>query len=129
MNKEILRNPVPSGNGEYKFEEVELNSITAVVTQLTAEKLGYLLAIVQFQQRISKLFFDDEEKYEKFFDESEKALKEYLKIKEPSDSDLKKSERIVAKLLEQYCDMNGKSLVYEVAKRLCKNYQLKSIVE
>ena len=57
MNKEILRNPVPSGNGEYKVEEIELNNITTVVTQLTSQRLGYLLAIVQFQQRVSKLFF------------------------------------------------------------------------
>ena len=54
--------------------------------------------------------------------------KEFLKIKDPKDADLKKCERTIAKVLEDYCDINGKSLVLEIARKLCKNNSLRDIV-
>ena len=55
-------------------------------------------------------------------------FKEYLRIKEPKDTDLKKCERAVAKALEDYCDVNGKALVLEIARRLCRSYGLREVV-
>ena len=55
-------------------------------------------------------------------------LKEFLKIKDPKDADLKKCERTIAKVLEDYCDINDKSLVLEIARKLCKNNSLRDIV-
>ena len=69
------------------------------------------MTIIQFQQRVNKLFFDDDDKYDSYQTVADKALKEYLKIKDSTDADLKKCERIVAKALEDYCDVNGKSLM------------------
>ena len=56
------------------------------------------------------------------------SVKEFLKIKDPKDADLKKCERTIAKVLEDYCDINGKSLVLEIARKLCKNNSLRDIV-
>ena len=53
---------------------------------------------------------------------------EFLKIKEPKEQDLKKAERTVAKALEDYCDVNGKALVLEIARRLCRSYGLREVV-
>lgn len=86
------------------------------------------MTIIQFQQRVNKLFFDDDDKYDSYQTVADKALKEYLKIKDSTDADLKKCERIVAKALEDYCDVNGKSLVWEIARKLCRSYCLREIV-
>ena len=128
MEKVYKNKPVIDKNGRYSLEQIELDSIKAVITELTGEQLGHLLAIIQFQQRINKLFFDDSDKYDSYQDEADKALKEYLKNKEPKDQDLKKAERTVAKALEDYCDVNGKSLVLEIARKLCRNYRLRDIM-
>ena len=128
MEKVFKNKPVIDKNGRYSLEQVELDTIKTVITELTQQQLGNLLAIIQFQQRINKLFFDDEDKYDSYQSEADKALKEYLKIKEPKDTDLKKCERVVAKALEDYCDVNGKSLVLEIARRLCRNYGLREVV-
>ena len=128
MEKDIIISPAITSDGKYTTKEIELNNIVTVITQLTYEQFGHLLAIIQFQQRVSKLFFDDEKKFEKYSSESDKAVGEYLKIKEPTENDLKKCEKLIGRLLEEHCDMNGKSLVFEVAKRLCKNYQVKDVV-
>lgn len=55
-------------------------------------------------------------------------MKEFLKLKEAKETDLKKCERTVAKALEDYCDVNGKALVLEVARRLCRSYSLRDVV-
>ena len=128
MEKVYKNKPVIDKNGRYSLEQVELNTIKTVIVELTKPQLTNLLALIQFQQRINKLFFDEEEKYDSYQTEADKALKEYLKIKEPTDSDLKKCERAVAKALEDYCDVNGKSLVLEIARKLCRNYCLRDIV-
>ena len=128
MEKVYKNKPVIDKNGRYSIEQVELDSIKAVITELTKDQVAYLLAIVQFQQRVNKLFFDEDDKYETYQDEVDKALKEFLKIKEPKDGDLKKMERTIAKSFEDYCDVNGKSLVLEIARKLCRNYSLRDIV-
>ena len=128
MEKVYKNKPVIDKNGRFGLEQVELDSIKSVLVELSNEQVGYLLAIVQFQQRVNKLFFDDEDKYESYQDEVDRALKEYLKIKEPKDGDTKKMERTIAKALEDYCDVNGKSLVLEIARKLCRNYSLRDIV-
>jgi hypothetical protein len=87
-----------------------------------------LMSLVEFQQRISNLFFDDNDKYEAYQDEVDKALKELHKIKDPTDQDLKKCERIIAKALEDNCDVNGKSLVLEIARKICKRINIRDIV-
>ena len=128
MEKVYKNKPVIDKNGRYSLEQVELDTLKAVITELTKPQLESLLAVVQFQQRVNKLFFDDEDKYDSYQNEADKALKEYLKIKEPKDADLKKCERLVAKALEDYCDVNGKALVLEVARRLCRSYGLREVV-
>ena len=128
MEKVYKNKPVIDKNGRYSLEQVELDTIKTVIVELTKPQLTNLLAIIQFQQRINKLFFDDEDKYDSYQTEADKALKEYLRIKEPKDTDLKKCERTVAKALEDYCDVNGKSLVLEIARKLCRNYCLRDIV-
>ncbi len=128
MEKVYKTTPVVDKNGMYSVEQVELDSIKAVLAELTNTQVGNLLAIVQFQQSVNQLFFDDDDKYELYQDEVDKALKDYLKIKEPKDSDLKKMERTIAKAFEDYCDVNGKSLVLEIARKLCKNYSLRDVV-
>lgn len=128
MEKVYKNKPVIDKNGKYSLERIELDSIKTVIAELTVEQLGHLLAVIQFQQRINKLFFDDESKYDSYHDETDKAFKDYLKIKEPKDQDLLKVERIVVKAIEDYCDINGKSLVLEIARKLCRNYSLRDIV-
>ena len=128
MEKVYKNKPVIDKNGRYSLERVELDTIKTVITELTKPQLENLLAVVQFQQRVNKLFFDDDDKYDSYQSEADKALKEYLKIKEPKDVDLKKCERAVAKALEDYCDVNGKALVLEIARRLCRSYGLREVV-
>ena len=128
MEKIYKNKPVVDKNGRYSMEQIELDSIKTVITELTEPQLKDLLAIIQFQQRVNKLFFDEEDKYEQYEDEANKAWKEYKKIKEPKEVDLKKCERVVAKALEDYCDVNGKSLILEVARRLCRSYRLRDVV-
>jgi hypothetical protein len=128
MEKVYKNKPVIDKNGRYSLEQVELDTIKTVITELTKPQLENLLAVVQFQQRVNKLFFDDDDKYDSYQSEADKALKEYLKIKEPKDVDLKKCERAVAKALEDYCDVNGKALVLEIARRLCRSYGLREVV-
>lgn len=128
MEKVYKNKPVVDENGRFSLEQIELDTIKNVITELTKPQLENLLAIVQFQQRINKLFFDDENKYDSYQNEADKALKEYLRAKEPKDTDLKKCERAVAKALEDYCDVSGKSLVLEIARRLCRNYGLREVV-
>ena len=89
MEKVYKNKAVVDKNGRFSLEKVELDTIKAVITELEGAHLGYLVAIIQFQQRINKLFFDDEEKYEAYQNEADKALKELSKIKEPKDSELK----------------------------------------
>ena len=128
MEKVFKNKPVIDKNGRYSLEQVELDTLKAVITELTKPQLENLLAVIQFQQRVNKLFFDDEDKYDSYQSEADKALKEYLKTKEPKDADLKKCERSVAKALEDYCDVNGKALVLEVARRLCRSYRLRDVI-
>lgn len=128
MEKIYKNKPVVDKNGRYSMEQIELDSIKTVITELTEPQLKDLLAIIQFQQRVNKLFFDEEDKFEQYEDESNKAWKEYKKIKEAKEVDLKKCERVVAKALEDYCDVNGKSLILEVARRLCRGYELRDVV-
>ena len=115
-------------NGHFTMEKVELDTIKAVITELEGTHLAQLISLIEFQQRVNKMFFDDEEKYETYQDEVDKASKEFLKLKDPKESDLKKYERIVAKALEDYCDVNGKSLVLEIARKLCRNQRFRDIV-
>ena len=128
MEKVYKNKPVIDKNGRYSLEQVELNSIKTVITELTEPQLKDLLAVIQFQQRVNKLFFDDDDKYDQYDDVATKSWKEYKKVKEPKDTDLKKCERTIAKALEDYCDVNGKSLILEVARRLCRNYGLREVV-
>ena len=128
MEKVFKNKPVIDKNGHYSVEQVELDSIKTVIVELTKDQLVNLLAIIEFQQKVSKLFFDESEKFDHFEDESNKALKEYLKIKEPKEQDLRKCERVVAKALEDYCDINGKSLALETARKLCRGNRLRDIV-
>lgn len=128
MEKIYKNKPVVDKNGRYSMEQIELDSIKTVITELTEPQLKDLLAIIQFQQRVNKLFFDEEDKFEQYEDESNKAWKEYKKIKEAKEVDLKKCERVVAKALEDYCDVNGKSLILEVARRLCRSCELRDVV-
>ena len=128
MEKIYKNKPVVDKNGRYSMEQIELDSIRTVITELTEPQLKDLLAIIQFQQRVNKLFFDEEDKFEQYEDESNKAWKEYKKIKEAKEVDLKKCERVVAKALEDYCDVNGKSLILEVARRLCRGSRLRDVV-
>ena len=100
MEKVYKNKAVVDKNGRFTMEKVELDTIKTVITELEGAHLGYLLAIIQFQQRINKMFFDDEDKYEAYQSEADKALKEFLKIKDPKDADLKKCERTTAKVLE-----------------------------
>ena len=128
MEKVYKNKPIVDKNGRFSLEQVELDTIKAVITELEGAHLGYLVAIIQFQQRINKMFFDDEDKYDSYQSEVDKALKELHKIKDPKEADLKKCERAVAKALEDYCDVNGKSLVLEIARKLCRNHRLRDIV-
>ena len=128
MEKIYKNKPVIDKNGRYSMEQIELDSIKTVITELTEPQLKDLLAVIQFQQRVNKLFFDEDDKYDQYEDEANKAWKEYKKIKEPKEADLKKCERVVAKALEDYCDINGKSLILEVARRLCKSYRLRDVI-
>ena len=128
MEKVYKNKPVIDKNGRYSLEQVELDSIKTVITELTEPQLKDLLAVIQFQQRVNKLFFDDDDKYDQYDDVATKSWKEYKKVKEPKDTDLKKCERTIAKALEDYCDVNGKSLILEVARRLCRNYGLREVV-
>ena len=128
MEKVYKNKPVIDKNGRYSLEQVELNSIKTVITELTEPQLKDLLAVIQFQQRVNKLFFDDDDKYDQYDDVATKSWKEYKKVKEPKDTDLKKCERTIAKALEDYCDVNGKSLILEGARRLCRNYGLREVV-
>lgn len=128
MEKVYKNKPVIDKNGHYSLEKVELDSIKTVLVELEGDQLGRLIALIQFQQRINNLFFDDSEKYETYQDEVDKALKELHKIKEPKEQDLRKCERSIAKSLEDYCDVNGKSLVLEIARKLCRNYNFRDIV-
>lgn len=128
MEKIYKNKPVVDKNGRYSMEQIELDSIKTVITELTEPQLKDLLATIQFQQRVNKLFFDEEDKFEQYEDESNKAWKEYKKIKEAKEVDLKKCERVVAKALEDYCDVNGKSLILEVARRLCRGSKLRDVV-
>ena len=128
MEKIYKNKPVIDKNGRYSMEQIELDSIKTVITELTEPQLKDLLAVIQFQQRVNKLFFDEDDKYEQYEDEANKAWKEFKKTKEPKESDLKKCERVVANALENYCDINGKSLILEVARRLCKSYRLRDVV-
>ena len=128
MEKVYKNKPVIDKNGRYSLEQVELDSIKTVITELTEHQLKDLLAVIQFQQRVNKLFFDDDDKYDQYDDVATKSWKEYKKIKEPKDTDLKKCERTIAKALEDYCDVNGKSLILEFARRLCRNYGLREVV-
>ena len=128
MEKVYKNVPVIDKNGDFGLEQVELDTIKTVITELTNPQLEYLLAIVQFQQRLNKLFFDDEDKYEAFQSEADKALKEYQKTREPKEADLKKCERVVARALEDHCGINGKSLVFEIARRLCKGQDPRMVV-
>ena len=128
MEKIYKNKPVVDKNGRYSMEQIELDSIKTVITELTEPQLKDLLAIIQFQQRVNKLFFDEEDKFEQYEDESNKAWKEYKKIKEAKEVDLKKCVRVVAKALEDYCDVNGKSLILEVARRLCRSCELRDVV-
>ena len=128
MEKVYKNKPVIDKNGRYSLEQVELDTLKAVITELTVGQLQNLLAVIQFQQRVNKLFFDDEDKYDSYQSEADKALKEFLKLKEAKETDLKKCERTVAKALEDYCDVNGKALVLEVARRLCRSYSLRDVV-
>ena len=80
MEKVYKNKAVVDKNGRFTMEKVELDTIKTVITELEGAHLGYLLAIIQFQQRINKMFFDDEDKYEAYQSEADKALKEFLKI-------------------------------------------------
>ena len=128
MEKVYKNKPYIDKNGRYALEQVELDTIKSVLVELSKEDVCNLIALIQFQQRVNKLFFDDDDKYNQFQSEVDKALKEYLKIKEPKEQDLKKMERAVAKSLEDYCDVNGKSLALEIARKLCRNHRLRDIV-
>ena len=128
MEKVFKNKAVVDKNGRFSLEKVELDTIKAVITELEGAHLAQLISLIEFQQRINKMFFDDEEKYEAYQNEVDKAFKEFSKIKDAKDSDLKKCERAVAKALEDYCDINGKSLVLEIARKLCKNNSLRDIV-
>ena len=85
MEKIYKNKPVVDKNGRYSMEQIELDSIKTVITELTEPQLKDLLAIIQFQQRVNKLFFDEEDKFEQYEDESNKAWKEYKKIKEAKE--------------------------------------------
>ena len=63
MEKVYKNKPVIDKNGRYSLEQVELDTIKTVIVELTKPQLANLLAIIQFQQRINKLFFDDDDKY------------------------------------------------------------------
>ena len=128
MEKVFKNKAVVDKNGRFSLEKVELDTIKAVITELEGAHLAQLISLIEFQQRINKMFFDDEEKYEAYQNEVDKAFKEFSKIEDAKDSDLKKCERAVAKALEDYCDINGKSLVLEIARKLCKNNSLRDIV-
>ena len=128
MEKVYKNVPKIDKNGRYSLEQIELDTIKAVISELTRTQLENLLAVIQFQQAVNKLFFDDKDKQKAFEAEAGKAFEEYLKIKEPKEADLKKCERIVAKALEDYCDVNGKALVLEIARRLCRNRSLRDVV-
>ena len=62
MEKVYKNKPVIDKNGRYSLEQVELDTLKAVITELTPAQLENLLAVIQFQQRVNKLFFDDEDK-------------------------------------------------------------------
>ena len=128
MEKVYKNKPVIDKNGRYSLEKVELDSIKAVLVELEGDQLGRLIALIQFQQRINNLFFDDNDKYETYQGEVDKALKELYKTKDAKETDLRKCERSIAKSLEDYCDINGKSLVLEIARKLCRNYSFRDIV-
>ena len=128
MEKVYKNKPVVDKNGHYSLEKVELDSIKTVLVELEGNQLGQLIALIQFQQRINNLFFDDNDKYEAYQKEADSALKELNKIKDAKDADLRKCERTIAKALEDYCDVNGKSLVLEIARKLCRNYSFRDIV-
>ena len=128
MEKVYKNVPKVDKNGRYSLEQIELDTIKAVISELTKTQLANLLALIQFQQTVNKLFFDDSDKYKAFEVEANKVVQEYLKIKEPKEADLKKCERAVAKALEDYCDVNGKALVLEIARRLCRNLSLREVV-
>lgn len=114
MEKIYKNKPVVDKNGRYSMEQIELDSIKTVITELTEPQLKDLLAIIQFQQRVNKLFFDEEDKFEQYEDKSNKAWKEYKKIKEAKEVDLKKCERVCPQKL------HIRDLLVEVAKEFEK---------
>lgn len=128
MEKIYKNKTVIGKDGRYRIERVELDTIKAVIVELDERQLKNLLEIIQFQQRVSKLFFEDEEKYEAYQSEADKALKEYQKVKGPTKADLVKCERAIVKAMEDNCGVNGRALILEVARRVCQNVRMRDIV-
>ena len=121
MEKVYKNKPVIDKNGRYSLEQVELNSIKTVITELTQQQLGNLLAIIQFQQRVNKLFFDDEDKYDSYQSEADKALKEYLKIKQPNSL---KVCTLLDKKERRVCDMEADYVGFTIPDKFVVGYGL-----
>ena len=60
MEKIYKNKTVIGKDGRYSVERVELDTIKAVIVELDERQLKNLLEIIQFQQEVSKLFFEDE---------------------------------------------------------------------
>lgn len=105
-----------------------IDTITKSVLELDETMLGYFLALIQFHQRVNKIFFGDEE-YEEFDKEVDKALNEFLKIKKElrTNDDFVKVKKLISKSVEKYGSIKGKPIIMEIAIKLTKHYQVKDI--
>ena len=111
---------------EQKIEVVD--TITKSLLELDEVMLGYFLAIIQFHQRVNKLFFGEED-YEEYNKEVENALKAFIKIKDDklSKEDSDRVKKTIGKAIEKYGSIKGKPIVMEVAIKLAKRFSVKDI--
>lgn len=111
---------------EQKLEVID--TITKGVLELDEGMLTGFLALIQFHQRVNKLFFDDEDFLE-YLNEVDKACGAILKIKEENvtDEDRVKLKKTIGKAVEKYGSFKGKPIIMEIAIKLRKHLSIRDI--
>lgn len=111
---------------EQKLEVID--TITKSVLELDEGMLANFLALIQFHQRVNKLFFSDDDFLE-YAKEVDKACGAILKIKEENitNDDRVKVKKTIGKAIERYGSMKGKPLIMEIATKLRRHYQVKDV--
>ena len=104
---------------EWTARVVNGDSIEESIKKLNEETLAYFLALIQFHQRINKMFFS-EENYTKFDKELDETINAFLKIKKENrtKSDLETVLKALTKAIDKYGSLKGKSILPEVAIKL-----------